>query len=170
MIQAVRQLRGVLSRLNDEQYARKPVGHFNSSVGGHVRHSLDHLRSFLLAVNSTHLDYDDRERDTEIESSRLAALAELDRFERRLHAVMPDMLGRPLLLHAILTADGLSIDAPTSVGRELAFVLSHTIHHNALVAAMLHELGVTPPAEFGYAPSTVAWLHDKACAPSPASH
>ncbi len=170
LIQGVRQLRHVLCTLSDDQYARKPVGHFNSSVGGHVRHSLDHIRSLLAAVDGGLLDYDERERDTRIETSRGAALEELDAFERALQKIPARALGRMLSLRTMLTSDGLSVDAQTSVGRELAFVLSHTIHHNALVAAMLHELGVTPPADFGYAPSTVAYLNDKACAPSPSSH
>ena len=42
----------------------------------------------------------------------------------------------------------------TSLGRELAFVVQHTIHHAALIAVLLDILGVRVPADFGYAPST----------------
>ena len=37
----------------------------------------------------------------------------------------------------------------------MAYVLSHTIHHNAIVAGIVKSLGVTPPETFGYAPSTL---------------
>jgi hypothetical protein len=50
------------------------------------------------------------------------------------------------------------------VGRELAFVLSHTVHHNALIAVMALTLGVSIPDRFGYAPSTIAHLEKVACA------
>jgi hypothetical protein len=50
------------------------------------------------------------------------------------------------------------------VGRELAFVLSHTVHHNALIAIMAQTLGVPVPARFGYAPSTIAYLEKAECA------
>jgi uncharacterized damage-inducible protein DinB len=42
----------------------------------------------------------------------------------------------------------------SSVGRELAFVVSHTIHHCAVIALLLRDLGVAVPPRFGYAPST----------------
>jgi uncharacterized damage-inducible protein DinB len=54
-----------------------------------------------------------------------------------------------------MAADADPVVVGTSVGRELAYVLSHTIHHNAIVGAMVKTLGGTPPQRFGYAPSTV---------------
>jgi uncharacterized damage-inducible protein DinB len=38
--------------------------------------------------------------------------------------------------------------------RELAFVISHTIHHCALMAVLLAVQGIPVPYRFGYAPST----------------
>jgi uncharacterized damage-inducible protein DinB len=49
------------------------------------------------------------------------------------------------------------LDAPSSVARELAFVISHTIHHNAQIALLAHRLGSRRlPPGFGVAPSTPA--------------
>jgi hypothetical protein len=42
----------------------------------------------------------------------------------------------------------------STLGRELAFVASHTIHHFAIVALLLRDMGIGVPARFGYAPST----------------
>jgi uncharacterized damage-inducible protein DinB len=56
------------------------------------------------------------------------------------------------------------MEVETTVGRELAFVLSHTVHHNALIAVMARTLGVPVPDLFGYAPSTIAHLEKAACA------
>lgn len=169
LMQCMRQLRELLVRMNDEQYARKPVGHFKSSVGGHVRHSLDHVRALIACRETGLLNYDERERDTDVEYRRAAAIVELQNVERELGRLSEAALQRPLMLRAMLTADGVSIEAATSFGRELAFVVSHTIHHNALITAMLHLLGVSPPDNFGLAPSTIAHLHEAACAPSPSS-
>jgi uncharacterized damage-inducible protein DinB len=57
-----------------------------------------------------------------------------------------------------------SVEVETTVGRELVFVLSHTVHHNALIAVMARTLGVSVPDRFGYAPSTLAHLERPACA------
>src|SRR4051794_39320267 len=76
--QLLRQLAGVIERLDDEQYTQKPVGVIESSVGGHVRHCLDHLYSLLAAVETGHLDYDHRERGTPVEMFRTCALAAIN--------------------------------------------------------------------------------------------
>ena len=47
----------------------------------------------------------------------------------------------------------------STVGRELAYVLSHTIHHNAIIGSMVKALGGVLPERFGYAPSTVRHAH-----------
>jgi hypothetical protein len=39
--------------------------------------------------------------------------------------------------------------------RELQFLLSHTVHHYALMALILRLQGFNPAAEFGVAPSTL---------------
>jgi len=42
----------------------------------------------------------------------------------------------------------------SSVCREVAFVISHTIHHNAIVAQLLAGRNLALDARFGVAPST----------------
>jgi uncharacterized damage-inducible protein DinB len=39
-------------------------------------------------------------------------------------------------------------------GRELAFVINHTIHHQALIAVLLAWHGIEVAPRFGVAPST----------------
>ena len=54
------------------------------------------------------------------------------------------------------------IATSTSVLRELEFLLSHTIHHYALVAVMARLQGHEPLATFGIAPSTLKYQHAQA--------
>jgi uncharacterized damage-inducible protein DinB len=42
----------------------------------------------------------------------------------------------------------------STLARELLFVISHTIHHQALIAVLLSAAGRTVPEAFGLAPST----------------
>jgi hypothetical protein len=51
-------------------------------------------------------------------------------------------------------------EVASTVGRELAFVASHAIHHFAMLAPHGRALGIDLPADFGKAPSTVA--HERA--------
>ena len=61
-----------------------------------------------------------------------------------------------LRLTALVSSSLPPIETETTLGRELIFVLSHTIHHNSLIAVMAKTLGVVIPDRFGYAPSTLA--------------
>src|SRR5688500_2178774 len=70
----LRELGEVIEPLTDGQYVQKPVGVMPGSVGGHVRHCLDHVTALLGALETGWLDYDHRERGTPVENSREAAL------------------------------------------------------------------------------------------------
>ena len=61
-------------------------------------------------------------------------------------------------------------DAPSvpwsgsTVRRELDFLLSHTVHHYALIAMSLRLRGLPVPAELGVAPSTLEhWRRQGRC-------
>jgi uncharacterized damage-inducible protein DinB len=58
------------------------------------------------------------------------------------------------MLVAQIHADGRSIRVPTTAGRELAFVISHTIHHSALIAVLLEHADWDVPPGLGLAPTT----------------
>lgn len=168
IVAALRQLADVIRATTDEQYQAKPVGVVASSVGGHVRHCLDHVEALLAGVEEGAVDYDQRQRGTEVETRREAALGVLRRQERQLLALAPHAERRPLRLKAIVCSCLPPTEVETTVGRELAFVLSHTVHHNALIAVMALTLGVPVPDRFGYAPSTLAYLSDTAERPGEA--
>jgi uncharacterized damage-inducible protein DinB len=164
LLAVLRQLGRLLKDLTDAQYEMKPVGVVSSSIGGHVRHNLDHIDALLSGLDSGLIDYDARERGTEVERSRHAALAALRRQEEQLLSICWPLQWQSLRLSALVTPDGERVNVETSLDRELSFVLSHTIHHNALIGVMAKLLGVRVAATFGYAPSTLAHRLGKTCA------
>ncbi len=163
LVAVLRQLADLLEGMTDEQYRTRPVG-FSSSIGGHVRHCLDHVDALLVALDRGRINYDDRRRGGDVETSRLAALAALGRQEVQLLSLPALAEERPLRLTVLLSGALPAFEFGTTAGRELAFVLSHTIHHNALVGVMAQALGVPTPERFGYAPSTIAHLEKSAWA------
>lgn len=165
LVRELSQLAALVGGLSDSQYARNSVDGFSSGIGSHVRHCLDHVRAFLTGLEDGRLDYDGRARGTDVETSRLAALRAIRGLERQLCTMLSQRLDRPLRLSVLVTSRGPAMDVPTSAGRELAFVLSHTTHHNAMIAAMAKIMGVTLPPQFGIAPSTLAYHEAVACAP-----
>ena len=64
-------------------------------------------------------------------------------------------LDQPVAVAAVMSVHGVSVTGWSTMARELAFVMSHTIHHQAIVALLLEQHGTGIPSErFGYAPST----------------
>jgi uncharacterized damage-inducible protein DinB len=156
LVAVLRQLTDLLEALTDAQFVQKPVGVVPSSIGGHVRHNLDHIESLLNGLENEIVDYDARQRGTEIERSRRSAVDALCWLEFRLLATEWPEPDQPLALSVLLAPDIPPVEVETTLGRELAFVLSHTIHHNALIGVMAKLLNIPLPENFGYAPATIA--------------
>lgn len=161
---ALGQLAALLEALTDLQYADASPAAFSSSVGNHVRHCLDHVEALLVGAESGVIDYDARERGTVIETDRSAALAAVRRYQRQLHTLPPAAADMPIRLTTLLDPAAPPALVASTLGREFAFVLSHTIHHSALIGALTRTLGVEPPRYFGYAPATIAHLAQPPCA------
>ena len=156
LVRLLDELCRVVGGLSDAQYVRKPVGVMPSSVGGHVRHWLDHVGALLASIDTGRLSYDHRERGTSVETERWAALAAIAQMAVRLRDLPASVLDRPLDVEILLSADGEPQTFGSTVGRELAYVVSHSVHHNAIIGAMVQTLGGRVPPRFGYAPSTIA--------------
>lgn len=163
LIGVLDQLSELIEGLTDEQYAIKPTGAVTSSIGGHIRHNLDHFEALLRGIDSGYLSYDHRDRDPEIERNRFAALRAIGRVEEALLDFPWYRAPRTVHLSVLVSPDAPSVMVASSIGRELAFVLSHTIHHNALIGVMVRLLGAAVPTDFGYAPSTLAHQRSRRC-------
>lgn len=164
LVGLLHQLFDLVEALSDEAYARKPVGVVPSSVGGHVRHNLDHVAALLRGLRSGGVNYDHRDRGTDVERDRLAAMAEILRLEEELTDFPWHTVPHLVKLTALVAPDRPPVKTVTSAERELAFVVSHTVHHNAIIGIMAKLLGTELPADFGYAPSTIAHQRSRACA------
>jgi uncharacterized damage-inducible protein DinB len=147
-------LADLLSRTSDETYVWKPSGGVSGSIGAHVRHVLDHVTVLVDGPRHKHVTYDRRERDTLIEQSRHAGIEALRRAGGRLAAFMDAPLDEMLTLEALVEHGQPPIAVRTSLARELVFARQHTIHHQAIIAVLLQQIGVATPSRFGYAPAT----------------
>ena len=156
-LEFLRQGRELVRSLSDEQYRDAPKGFSRGGVGAHVRHIVDHYDCFLRGAREGRVNYDARARDTRVESERGTALERLDDLCARLAASELRDPARSLEVTANCGEPGPPAVGCSSVGRELQFLASHTVHHFAVVAAMLRSLGVQPDRDLGVAPSTLAY-------------
>lgn len=143
----------LLESLNAEQFTYASNGVFGSTIGGHLRHAADHFRCFLNGYASGRIDYDARERDTKLEEDPAYARQFLEAQIDALRQINEAELDRSVEIK--MDAGETAEWSRSTVRRELQFLLSHTIHHFALIVAVGHESGLERfPKDFGVAPST----------------
>ncbi|MBT5902696.1 MAG: hypothetical protein HOH58_11395 [Opitutaceae bacterium] len=143
----------MIDRLGQDWYATKAPSCFNSSAGGHFRHAIEHYRAVLGALQSGEINYEARARDELIESEANHARDVIDELLEGLEKIVDDQTqDRPLKI-ASETVEGLMLG--TTLARELEFLISHTVHHFALIAVIAGVHGVQAPVNFGLAPSTL---------------
>ena len=161
----LRQGAELISRLTPGQYEVTPRHFHRGGVGAHVRHILDHYDCFLRGVESGRVDYDQRERDLSVATDPVVAARKLEQVIAALERLTESDGSR--LLDVAIDRGGEQTDAPhwgvSSVARELQFLVSHTVHHYAVIAAMLRPQGIEPGSDFGVAPSTLEYEQGVAC-------
>jgi hypothetical protein len=155
----------LLGRLPESVFAGGAAG--AQPVGPQFRHVIEHYSCFLAGLASGRVDYDARPREQALETDREAA-------RRRIRDLADGL--------AALPAEALEAEAEvrlecgigdereqwsrSTMRRELHFLLSHTVHHYAIIGLQLARHGIDPGSEFGVAPSTLKhWGAQVACAP-----
>lgn len=159
--EVLHQGRLLLEHLDDATYVRKLPAAFNSAIGSHYRHCLDHFTVLLSTPAGEEVNYDRRERDLRIETDRTFALEVTQRLLQQCEFLGEQAPDRPLAVRAKVSYIGEdSPVAASTLGRELMYVVIHAVHHYALISFICHSFGIPLPAGFGVAPSTVQ--HHKA--------
>jgi hypothetical protein len=131
---------------------------YADTLGPHLRHVLEHYEEFFEGVERRVLDYDGRRRDRSVETDPGVALARFRAVAESLRRVgaqneeWSDEI-------AVMLRGGLDgaeqFVTRSSLARELLFLVSHAVHHYALLKPLLIERGYAVGADFGKAPATI---------------
>ncbi|TGL75481.1 DinB family protein [Leptospira jelokensis] len=124
-----------------------------SSVGEHFRHIIEHYQMFLQGIARGYIDYDKRERNLKLETNRTYALEILG-------TLCLALLQNGIPEGQVLVSQNYNPEFPkpvlsSTIERELLFLVSHTVHHYAIIAMILKGYGFTVPNRFGYSPATL---------------
>lgn len=134
----------VLKTVSPEDYAKTHKAPYHGSIGGHMRHSLDHF-SKLLGVFSSEkvICYDDRIRSTDIESDIEAAKRRVDSIHLKLNEILSSGVCTDISVVVRFIGDcstGATYDSESTFRRELSFVCHHATHHLFFCRMMMETM------------------------------
>lgn len=126
-----------------------------SSIGSHVRHFLNRFQCFLYGVARGRVDYDARNRDTRLAENPGAAQLEIDSLLCRLQSwELTNKFDQPLIVVESVDHRSPAVVLNSTVERELMSLVSHSVHHLAIIGMIASAQGLTVDRDLGKAPST----------------
>jgi uncharacterized damage-inducible protein DinB len=153
---AVEQCEAFLAGLGTDAYITTSAVMHGGTIGQHVRHAIDHYDAAIAGLRGESIDYDRRERGTDIETDVGSARVRLREIAQVLRTVTPSRSKSPVRVRVMIeSASGLEAEHESTLGRELAFAAHHAVHHHAMIAAIAKAMGVAVPTGFGKAPATI---------------
>lgn len=149
------QLDDLLNQLKPEDYKRPSVLLNKSSIGQHVRHSLEFFLCLKEGVVIGKVNYDKRKRDMvieeDIEFARIVLKGIADWIKNNSQNV-------PLKLETNFSrTENSPITIVSNYHRELTYNIEHAVHHMALIRVAINELCsyMELSEEFGVSSSTI---------------
>lgn len=160
-IHYLRQAAELVDALEDGFYARPEPMFYNSSVGGHLRHCLEHYESFIQGAAVGKVDYDARARDMDVEHQTLVAKGRIEGIISSLEMMNDQQASTPVQVKMDCGGDlpeqEDTLWQQSTMARELQFLVSHTVHHFAMIRWICQGGDVSLDSSFGVAPSTLRY-------------
>ena len=151
------EIKGLFLQLPQELFTAPKEILSGATVGQHFRHILEFYICLEKGAKTGTVSYDERERNLLIETDMAYALSSLEKIIHFLTALEKD---HALTMKAnYSSASGEQTIIQTSLYRELAYALDHTVHHLAIVRIALSQEKdkVKMDSNFGVAPSTIRY-------------
>lgn len=127
-----------------------------STIGQHLRHTLEFFICFEHGFNKGVVNYDKRAHDKLIETDRYLALTAI----HRIRDFILRMTDRPLQLEVGYDVEKEAfVTIETSASRELVYNIEHAVHHMAIMKIGIREIApyITLAPDFGIAASTIRY-------------
>lgn len=156
-IQVLRQLELVVEGIRPGDFSRTSPTLGGSTIGQHVRHTIEFFQCLEHGLASGVVNYDHRAHDELLESHPALAVSALQSIRRFMDLHVSD---RAMALHACYRHhEEETQEIATTYFRELAYNLEHAVHHMAIIRMGLREEAsyVQLPPDFGMAASTLRY-------------
>jgi uncharacterized damage-inducible protein DinB len=153
----LKQAASMVEGLSIGQYTHANPPAYANGIGPHLRHCLDHYELFTAGWREGTVDYDQRPRRDLQQKDPSAMLGWISDQSKALTAISIHDFKKTLKVKMDCGSEMEDPWSASSVLRELQFLISHTVHHFALIAMILRDQGLSVPEGFGVAPSTLKY-------------
>lgn len=156
-VQILDQLANVVHQLTASDFSKASPALSNSSVGQHLRHTLEFFICLEEGYQRGVVNYDKRAHDKLIETDKSFALATINRIGSFVEGLSENKSLTLEVSYDLQKDDFVVIDTNTT--RELVYNVEHAVHHMAIMKIGIREIApyVSLPSDFGVAASTVRY-------------
>ncbi|MBF4517746.1 DinB family protein [Flavobacterium sp. ANB] len=145
------ELIGLLDQLSDKDYSKSCEALSNATIGEHTRHILEMFQCLQNGYDSGILNYDNRERNTRIQT-------ETEFAKQCIIEIKAGLQSENKIMFLEQFIDGLTMRIQSNYYRELLYNLEHCVHHQALIkVAVLQFENILINENFGVARSTIEY-------------
>ena len=149
------QLKDLIYKINQDDLKRPLEVFSGSSIGQHTRHILEFYICLLQQMKDENICYDKRNRDTKLETEKKYIIEKIDETVSHINHLKDDL---PLTLSTELS--GCIHLTPSSISRELLYLIEHAVHHMAMIkiGIVLNFPSMELGDDFGVAASTRRYI------------
>ncbi|HMG93602.1 MAG TPA: hypothetical protein VK589_26270 [Chryseolinea sp.] len=150
------QLTDLVTQINEHDFTRPAETLSNSTIGQHIRHTLEFFLCLEHGYSNGVVNYDKRAHDKLIESDKYIALSAIERVRNFIGTFTERHLklevGYDLVNDNFITID-------TTSTRELVYNIEHAVHHMAIMKIGIREIAsyIKLDPDFGVAASTIRY-------------
>jgi uncharacterized damage-inducible protein DinB len=150
------QLTDLVARISEGDFVKPSNQLSQSTIGQHLRHTLEFFICFERGYQQGIVNYDKRAHDKQIECDKYIALATIGRIEEFVKSFEEKEL--KLEVGYDLSQDEF-VTINTTATRELVYNIEHAVHHMAIIKIGVREVAsyVDLPTDFGVAASTIRY-------------
>ncbi|HCR54686.1 MAG TPA: hypothetical protein DIW27_09735 [Cytophagales bacterium] len=155
------QLTTIIEQMEETDFTQPCPSLANSSIGQHIRHTLEFFLCLETGCKNGVVNYDNRAHDKLIESDKFIALATIERIKSFIAGNKEDFNLKLQACYQQSNSDFVNMN--TNYFRELTYNIEHAVHHMAIIKIGIREIApsLTLPADFGIAASTIRHQHSQ---------
>jgi hypothetical protein len=151
------QLADLVSRIKESDYCKPIETLSNSTIGQHMRHTLEFFICLEGGCRNGTINYDKRAHDKLIETDKFLGLSAINRIKDFIQKQLEDSSLALEVGYDVSKDEFITI--ATNYSRELVYNIEHAVHHMALIKIGVREAAsyIDLPSDFGIAASTIRY-------------